>query len=131
MKLKCRVFYVFVVVLLSVIGCSDEDDPRVIYEDCDLPLDKELVDNRPLIERVKLVELSMGFEEVRYILGIPRGIKSIPFEWWYDLGEEVEDVKKRYIIIRFGNDMVIDKLYGTGSTKPWTEYGEELRRDLF
>ena len=28
----------------------------------------------------------MGFEEVRYILGIPRGIKSIPFKWWYDLG---------------------------------------------
>ena len=37
MKLKFRVFCVFVVVLLSVIGCSD-DDPRdpdlVIYEGC-------------------------------------------------------------------------------------------------
>ena len=37
MKLKFRVFCVFVVVLLSAIGCSD-DDPRdpdlVIYEGC-------------------------------------------------------------------------------------------------
>ena len=37
MKIKFRVFCVFVVVLLSAIGCSD-DDPRdpdlVIYEGC-------------------------------------------------------------------------------------------------
>ncbi len=51
-------------------------------------------------------------------------------EWWYDLGEKAEDVKKRYIIIRFANDMVVDKFYATGS-KPWSEYGDELRRDLF
>ena len=37
MKLKFRVFCVFVVVLLSAIGCSDDDlrDPDlVIYEGC-------------------------------------------------------------------------------------------------
>ena len=44
--------------------------------------------------------------------------------------EKVEDVKKRYIIIRFANDMVVDKFYATGS-KPWSEYGDELRGDLF
>ena len=89
--------------LFLTIGCGDGDDPRdpnlVIYEECDLPLDEELVDNRPFMERIKLVELSMSYEEVRYILGSPFRIGfrdkvmknskvETVLEWWYDFPED-------------------------------------------
>ena len=32
-KLKCRVFYVFVVVLLSVIGCTDDVELGISYDE--------------------------------------------------------------------------------------------------
>ncbi|MCS5653361.1 MAG: hypothetical protein NZ825_12055, partial [Candidatus Marinimicrobia bacterium] len=92
-----------VVCLFLTIGCGDGDDPRdpnlVIYEECDLPLDEELVDNRPFIERVKSIELGVSHEEVRYILGSPFRIGfrdkvmknskvETVLEWWYDFPED-------------------------------------------
>ena len=91
------------VCLFLTIGCGDGDDPRdpnlVIYEECDLPLDEELVDNRPFIERVKSIELGVSHEEVRYILGSPFRIGfrdkvmknskvETVLEWWYDFPED-------------------------------------------
>ena len=55
MKLKCRVFYVFVVVLLSVISCSDD---------------------RSLEEKFDDIELGMSYDEVRDIMGEPDDINE-------------------------------------------------------
>ena len=54
-KLKCRVFYVFVVVLLSVISCSDD---------------------RSLEEKFDDIELGMSYDEVRDIMGEPDDINE-------------------------------------------------------
>ena len=126
-----------VVCLFLTIGCIDyhshDEDDNLLLED------EELVDNRPFMEKVRSVKLGMTFEEVRHILGSPRGMKFLPpnnvyLDWWYDLGEEVEDVKKRYVIIRFPRTdppIVIDKLYGTDTGKPWRGVLKEFSKDLF
>ena len=138
-----------VVCLFLTIGCSDGDDPRdpnlVIYEECDLPLDEELVDNRPFIEGVKSIELGVSHEEVRYILGSPFRIGfrdkvmknskvETVLEWWYDFPEDfVLDydllgikplVPLEFVVIGFLSEhwkqggMVIYKVYGTRGSLP-------------
>jgi len=57
-KLKCRVFYVFVAVLLSVIGCSDD---------------------RSIEEKFDDIELGMSYDEVRDIMGEPDDIDEYSF----------------------------------------------------
>ena len=63
-KLKCRVFYVFVVVLLSVIGCSDD---------------------RSIEEKFDDIELGMSYDEIRDLMGEPDDITDfrLGIYWQY------------------------------------------------
>ena len=134
------IFYLFCVGLVILGGCIGGDGSH--HKDHDHDKDNnydlliaEVFDNRPLEEKFESVKLTMSYEEVRSIMGIPKGVKlravdpgnGFTLEWWYDLREEVDNsvplgkLTEKYPVIIFGLDMVIRKEYGRPKDKPWED----------
>ena len=87
MKLQCKILYVFAVVLLSLVGCSD---------------------NRSLEEKFEeSVELGMSSAEVRDIMGEPDSIEtySSGTTWEYS----VKPIKPPYTLYISFHQGIVDK----------------------
>ena len=122
---KGNLFYLLFVGLSIFGGCGDTDShdhshDHDLLHSHDL-LKEELVDDRPIKEKFKLVKMTMSYDEVRFIMGIPEGARigvRRSLEWWYyDPGETGN---RRFLVVIFDaiSDMVFRKEYGEQGNRP-------------